>query len=37
MRGVGGRVILLEDDFTTYSVFIVEGSSRALFSWNDVV
>lgn len=37
MKCAGCSVMLLEDDFTTYSAFIVDGSSKALFSWCDVV
>ncbi|MCK4842661.1 MAG: hypothetical protein KAT04_12395 [Methylococcales bacterium] len=31
------KVLLLENDFSTYSVFIANDYSKALFSWCDVV
>ena len=38
VMGSGGRkIILLEDDFSTYSALIINESSRALFLWNDVI
>jgi len=37
MKSAVSKVLILEDDFTTYSVFVASNSSKALFSWCDVI